>query len=159
MSKLSDEHRRLHRLAGEWSGAEMIYATPGDPGGRAASRTTARVDMGGHFVVSDYVEERDGAPPYHGHCIYGWDGGARSYTMSWFDSMGSFPAQPARGQWRLESAADPFGELVFEQRTHQGYARYTYRFTAEDVYLFRIESSRDGRDWRPFMEGKYRRIG
>jgi hypothetical protein len=157
MSAPSEEHRRLHRFAGEWSGEEMIYASGQDRGGRASSRATARIELGGFLVVTDYIEERVGAAEYRGHGVYGWDSAARVYTMHWFDSMGSQPAAPARGQWGQPT--DLEAELVFEQRTHGGYARYTYRFTAEDVYVFRIENARDGRDWRPFMEGKYRRIG
>jgi hypothetical protein len=157
MSKLSPEHQRLHRLAGEWTGEEMIYASPSDRGGRASSRAIVRVEMDGFFIVSDYVEEREGAPLYRGHGVYGWDPAARAYTMHWFDSMGSMPATVARGQWIVRGDSDE--ELTFEQRTHQGYARYSYRFTnADDVYIFRIESSRDGRAWLPFMEGKYRRV-
>ncbi len=156
MSNPSEEHRKLYRLAGEWAGEEMIYASGQDRGGRASSRASSRIELDGHFVVSDYVEEREGVPPYRGHGIYGWDTAARTYTMHWFDSMGSIPATVARGQWGMRN--DVEAELSFEQRTHQGYARYVYRFTSEDVYVFRIESSRDGRDWRPFMEGKYRRI-
>jgi len=158
MSKVGPEHTRLHRLAGEWLGEEMVYASATDPGGRASSHTIARVDLDGFFVVTDYVEEREGAVPYRGHGIYGWDAQSASYTMCWFDSMGSFPTTVARGQWKWTDA-EPGGELAFEQRTHQGYARYVYRFTGVEVYLFRIESSRDGRDYRPFMEGKYKRVG
>jgi hypothetical protein len=156
MSKLGPEHTKLHRLAGEWLGEEMVYPSGGDPGGRASSHTIARVELDGFFVVTDYVVERVGAAPYRGHGIYGWDAVSATYTMHWFDSLGSFPTTVARGRWTEA------GDLVFEQRTHQGYARYVYKFapsTASDVYVFRIESSRDGRDYRPFMEGKYRRVG
>ncbi len=160
MSKLTEEHRKLHRLAGEWAGEEMIYPSPPDRGGRASARATGRVELDGFFVVTDYVEEREGAPPYLGHGIYGWDPIGRAFTMHWFDSMGSIPTGVARGQWTPGGADGADAELVFEQRTHQGYARYVYRFTrGRDVYVFRIESSRDGRDWKPFMEGKYRRTG
>jgi hypothetical protein len=157
MFRPSDEHRRLHRLAGEWAGEEMIYASGPDRGGRASSRASVQVILDGYFVVSDYIEEREGAPAYRGHGVYGWDPAARTYTMHWFDSMGSVPLQAARGQWGLKNDVEQ--ELVFEHRTHEGYARYTYRFTSDDVYIFRIESSRDAKDWRPFMEGKYRRAG
>jgi hypothetical protein len=155
MSKLAPEHLRLHRLAGEWLGEEMVYASEGDPGGRASSHTIARVELDGTFVITDYVEEREGAAPYRGHGIYGWDAAGATYTMHWFDSLGSVPTTAARGRWAEA------GDLVFEQRTHQGYARYIYRFTSPtfDVYVFRIESSRDGRAFRPFMEGKYKRVG
>ena len=162
MTKLSDEHRRLHRLAGEWLGEEMVYPSPPDRGGRASAHTIARVELDGFFVVSDYVEEREGAPPYRGHGVYGWDPVGRSYTMHWFDSLGSVPGdRRPRPQWsaRPDDVEGTESELTFEQRTHQGYARYVYRFTAVDVYVFRIESSRDGRDYRPFMEGKYKRVG
>ena len=156
MSNPGPEREKLHRLAGEWLGEGMVYPSPGDPGGRASSHTIARIALDGFFVLSDYVEEREGAVPYRGHGVYGWDGADASYTMAWFDSMGSYPAMPARGRYSEAAGA---GEFVFEQRTHQGYARFVYRFVGTDVYLFRIESSRDGRDFRPFMEGKYKRVG
>jgi hypothetical protein len=154
MKKLASEHTRLHRLAGEWLGEEMVYPAGGDRGGRASSHTIARLALDGFFIFTDYVEEREGAVPYRGHGVYGWDAQSGAYTMHWFDSMGSFPTTVARGRWNEAEA-----ELAFEQRTHQGYARYVYRFAGVDVYLFRIESSRDGRDYRPFMEGKYKRVG
>ena len=152
---LAPEHLKLHRLAGEWLGEEMVYPAAGDPGGRASSHTIGRIELEGFFVVTDYVEEREGAAPYRGHGIYGWDPVSATYTMHWFDSLGSLSTTVARGRW------SDAGELVFEQRTHRGYARYVYRFAPGtfDVYVFRIESSRDGRSFSPFMEGKYRRVG
>jgi hypothetical protein len=158
-TKLAPEHTKLHRLAGEWLGEEMVYPAGDDRGGRASSHTIARIGLDGFFVFTDYVEEREGVVPYRGHGVYGWDAQTAAYTMHWFDSMGSYPTTVARGRWSETSPASDVAELAFEQRTHQGYARYVYRFAGIDVYLFRIESSRDGREYRPFMEGKYKRVG
>jgi hypothetical protein len=170
---VTPEHAKLRTLVGEWLGEEMVYPSGSDRGGRASSHTIARPELDGFFVVADYVEEREGAVPYRGHCVYGWDPQSATYTMHWFDSMGSFPTTVARGKWTdrerapeaVASAApanraqEHDGTLTFEQRTHHGYARFIYEFIGIDVYLFRIESSKDGRDYRPFMEGKYRRVG
>jgi hypothetical protein len=148
----TEHHRKLYALAGSWSGEEMIYPTPGDRGGRASARVESRVSLDGFFLFTDYVEEREGAAPYSGHGVFGWDDALRTFTMHWFDSMGSLPATAARGKW--EGSV-----LTFEQRTHEGYARYIYVFESSDRYLFRIESSKDGREWLPFVEGRYRRAG
>ena len=151
MPKLVDQHRKLQSLAGSWSGEEKLYPSPWDPkGGAATGRIEARVALDGFFVVSDYVEERSGQVSYRGHGVFGWDPAEKCYTMNWFDSMGSGSAAPARGQWEGDV-------LTFEHRTPMGHARYVYDFEGDRKYSFRIEQSRDGKDWSTFMEGTYTR--
>jgi hypothetical protein len=153
MTEITAHHQKLHVLAGVWSGEEMVYPQGSDRGGRASSRVEAKIALGGLFVIADYVEERAGAAEYRGHGVYGYDALHKSYSMHWFDSMGSVPSTVTRGKW--EGA-----RLVFEHRTHEGYARYTYELDGDGAaYKFRIENSRDCQEWTPFMEGKYRRIG
>src|SRR4029079_8031956 len=95
--KHTESHRRLERLAGDWMGEELLFPSPWDPkGGPAISRLTAHMGLDGFFLVTDYVQERDGRISYRGHGLYGWDAQQGVYTMHWFDSMGSGPGQGAR---------------------------------------------------------------
>ena len=76
--------------------------TGADPGGRAIRpRSLRRTILDGFFVVTDYVEEREGAPPYPPAApLRSWMGDpaerrpARCATA--FGSMGSFPSTVAR---------------------------------------------------------------
>jgi hypothetical protein len=147
----SPEHLRLHRLAGTWSGDEKILPSPWDPkGGPARGTLRARVDLDGFFLVTEYVEERDGEVCYRGHGVYGWNGRDGCYTMHWFDSLGDGSPAPARGRWEGD-------RLVFESQGPLGFSRYVYDLDGDDAYTFRIENSQDGKSWTALMEALYRR--
>ena len=149
----TDDHRRLHRLAGTWTGEERLEPSPWGPGGPAVGRISARVALDGMFVVSDYVEEKDGKVSFQGHSVFGWDPATRTVTWYWFDTMGANPPEPARGSWDGET-------LALRVTTPRAEGRYTYRFRGDDRYDFSIENSFDGgKTFVKFMEGTYRRSG
>jgi hypothetical protein len=151
MPKPNEHHGKLQALAGNWTGEELIHPSPWDPrGGAATSRVDSRLDLDGFFLISDYVEERAGQVVYRGHGVYGWDPSQMCYTMHWFDSMGSGTPAPSLGRW-------DGNRLVFENRTPTGHSRYSYVFEGQGRYIFRIENSQDGREWKPIMEGRYTR--
>ena len=92
MPKPTGHHAKLQAMVGEWVGEETMHPSPWSPqAGNATSRTTARLEMDGFFVVSDYVQERDGQVTYRGHGVMGWDSNQKHYTMYWFDSIGCDP--------------------------------------------------------------------
>ncbi len=151
MCKVTEHHAKLAALSGTWKGEEKLYPSPWDAkGGSAVGRIAARLDLDGFFLISDYVEERDGRVTYKGHGIYGWNDAEKCYTMHWFDSMGGSTAAPARGKWEGNT-------LTFQQATPMGHSRYSYKLEGEGCYTFRIESSQDGASWTAFMEATYSR--
>jgi hypothetical protein len=79
MPKPTEEHRKLHVLAGDWVGDEKLSPSPWGPGGPAVGRYRGRVDMDGFFVVQDYVEEKDGRTVFRGHGVFGYDAQAKEY--------------------------------------------------------------------------------
>lgn len=153
MPRPSDAHRKLQALAGAWKAEEQIFPSPWDPkGGPALGKITARTDLDGFFLISDYVEERNGRISYRGHGVYGWDEKNQTYTMYWFDSMGGGGySEPTRGTWEGNT-------LTFQNQTPIGHTRYVYAFESEGRYTFRIENSGDGREWKTFMEGRFVRV-
>jgi hypothetical protein len=150
MPKPDAHHEKLHALLGTWIGEEKLSPSPWGPGGAATARVTARLDLEGFFVISDYVEEKEGRTVYRGHGVYGWNEREKEYVWYWFDSMGTPPPQPARGTFQGNT-------LLFEQHAGGFHARYTYVFPEPGRYRFKIENSRDGVSWQTFMEGDYRR--
>lgn len=149
--KPTDEHKKLHRLAGDWIGEEKFHPMPWDPdGGLGASKTTTRLGLDGFFVIMDTEQKRGGVVTYRGHGVFGWDSVQKKYTMHWFDTMGHDPGTPATGTWD--------GNLLTFQHQHaMGHGRYQYEFVDQDHYKFKMERSSDGKDWMPFMDGAYRR--
>jgi hypothetical protein len=140
------DHARLAAFAGTWHAEERLFPSPFNPrGGTATGRLVARMALDGFFLVSDYVETRDGVETYRGHGVYGWDAARRAHTMHWFDSMCGQYAEPALGTW-------DGNVLTYRLETPRVRARYVYEVLAEDRYRFRIEHSPDGVAWAPFLE-------
>jgi hypothetical protein len=147
MPKPTGDHQKLYVFAGEWEGAETMMPGPMGPGGTAVGKMKARVDIDGFYVISDYVQEKDGAIVYRGHGVYGFDAQGAEFTWYWVDSMG-FPSVPARGKWTGDT-------LLFEASHGGGKSRYTYRFEGNDEHHFRIENCFDGKTWSVFMDATY----
>ena len=145
------QHEKLASLAGEWTGEEILHPSPWSPETRrAVGKFSMRMAVDGLFLVNDYEELRDGRVVFRGHGVYGWDAKRERYTMYWFDSMGGSPSETL-GLWDADS-------LVFTNQGEQGYARYIYVLESANRLSFRIESSRDGAEWRCLMEGIFSRL-
>lgn len=152
MPKVNEHHKRLHALVGQWKGQEKIFPSPWNAqSSTTTSRSTARMDLGGFFLVMDYVQESNGQESFRGHGVYGWDPRQQKYTMHWFDVMGGDPGAPPLGTFEGNT-------LCFQHQHHCGHSRYTYIIDGPDAYTFRLENSKDGVNWTPFMEGKYQRV-
>jgi hypothetical protein len=152
MPKPQAEHERLRALVGTWTGEETLYPSPWVNETRTATgRFASRLGVDGFYLITDYVEERDGKTVYDGHGVFGWDPGQKRYTMHWFDSMGgSAYSLPALGNWDGDA-------LTFDQKTPWGQSRFVYTFQGDGRYHFKIEMSRDGLAWSKMMEGNYTR--
>ena len=151
MPQPTEQHRKLHLLAGEWEGEEKLSLSPWGPGGVAFGRYSGRIAMDGFYVAQDYTEEKEGRVVFRGHGVFGWDAQKAAYAWYWFDSMGQVPPQPSYGQWQGET-------LTFESSLPQGRGRYSFRFAGTDAYTFKLESSFDGgATYTTLMEGHYRR--
>lgn len=152
MPRPSEQHKKLQALVGQWVSEDRIHPAPWDPkGGTARTRMTTRADLDGPFVIADCAQERDGRVTYRGHGVFGYDAGQQKYTMHWFDVMGVDPGAPALGTW-------DGNRLGFVHKRSIGCGRFTYEFEVSDGFKFRMERSRDGTDWAPFMDSVYRRV-
>jgi hypothetical protein len=149
MPQPTEHHRRLAALAGNWSGPEKLYPSPWGPGGQGTGRTKARIALDGFFLLQEYEEEKDGRVVFRGHGAMGYDPQRGTYVWYWFDSMGA-PPTPSRGTWEGDT-------LTFLSGDPGRHSRYTYRFESETRYTFKIEGSRDGTAWTPFLEASYGR--
>lgn len=145
------EHQRLiTALTGEWRSEEHVALAPGAPLDQLrCGRLIARSMFGGRFVISDYVQECDGAVVFVGHGVYGWDG-AR-YTMQWFDSEASTGGDVVPGTWTGET-------LCFTRAGAGPRGRYEYTFNGDESYTLRILVGDDAAGWSPVLVGWFHRV-
>lgn len=145
------EHARLAAFAGEWDGEEVVFPSRWTAGGPATSRTVARMDLNGFYLIQDAVQIRDGKQSFATHGIFTWDRDDRTYKLFWYDSLGYTPPSPASGGWVGKTLTLVRGSL-------RGNARHVYEIIDDNSYSLKIQFSPDAEGWADVLTGVYRRI-
>ena len=150
----TEAHETMARLAGSWSGTELMHPSPWVPEEvRADGRTDGRVALGGFAVIVDYKQERDGQVTFTGHGVYTYSAAERCYVLYWFDSMGG-PPNLFKGDFEGDVLT-----LVSDESCQDGprLSRLVYDLSKPGVLESRMEVSQDGTAWKVFMEATYTR--
>ncbi|RXH07582.1 DUF1579 family protein [Bradyrhizobium guangzhouense] len=145
------EHARLAAFAGEWNGEEMVFPSRWTAGGPATSRTVARMDLNGFYLIQDSVQMRDGKQAFATHGLFTYDRDDRTYKLFWYDSLGYTPPSPASGGWVGNTLTLVRGSL-------RGNARHVYEIIDDVSYSLKIQFSPDAEGWADVLTGVYRRI-
>ena len=145
------EHARLAAFAGEWNGEEMVFPSRWTEGGPATSRTVARMDLNGFYLIQDSVQMRDGKQVFATHGLFTYDRDDRTYKLFWYDSLGYTPPSPASGGWVGKTLTLVRGSL-------RGNARHVYEIIDDNSYSLKIQFSPDAEGWADVLTGVYRRI-
>ncbi|MFQ5690397.1 MAG: DUF1579 family protein [Gemmatimonadota bacterium] len=153
MSKPTEAHRRLEKLAGVWVGEENMAPSPWSPEGHTATgRSEVRVALDGLAAIADYRQEREGSVTFRGHGVYTYDPAEDQYLLHWFDCMSPGP-EVFRGGFED-------GVLTLTSHGPQGHARLTADYSVEGRMANRMELSPDGESWTTVFDGRYdRRTG
>lgn len=149
MPKPTAAHKKLHKLAGKWSGKETLAPSPWDAkGGTAVGKVTNEIALDGYAVVQDYVQKRKGKTSFLGHGVFRYDADKQEYQMLWLDSVGA-EANVFRGTFEGDV-------LSLTSPTSQGQARCTFE-VKKKRYRFSMDVSPDGAQWVTFMSGEYQK--
>jgi uncharacterized protein YodC (DUF2158 family) len=150
MPKTAPGHQRLETLAGHWEGEEKMYPSQWDPkGGTAIARTRSVLGLSGFALISDYEQERDGVVTFTGHGVMTFDPKDDSYTLHWFDCMGS-PPEVFKGRFE--------GDVLTLAHGGPGmHARFTHDLTDPKRMVSSMEMSPDGTTWNRMFDGSYER--
>lgn len=150
MPKPSAGHRKLEKIAGQWTGPEKMYPSPWDPqGGAATGRIHSRIALDGFALINDYEQERDGRVTFTGHGVFTFDPKADVYKLVWFDCMGAPP----------EIFTGTFAGDVL-QLSHGGpgmHVRLTYDLSEPEFLSTSMEMSQDGAAWQRLFDGRMER--
>lgn len=148
MPKLTDAHRKLEMLVGEWFGDENMHPSQWTPEGAVhQAKLVNRMALDGFAVVGDYEQSKDGAVCFRGHSVFMFEPQSGEYHLHWFDTMG---ANVFRG--KLEG-----NRLVMNEKGNWGYHRMTYEFPAPGKLASKMEMSQDGQNWKTMFDGTYTR--
>jgi hypothetical protein len=140
-----DQHLTLHRFAGAWMG-DMVY-----PSKTAQYYISARLALEGCAVIADAEQTENGHITFCAHKVFSYYPYQQVFTYHFFDSEGATPLQCAQGDWKDEC-------LQLEQQTPFGKVRYSYTFSGNDVFDYKMEVSEDGEHWQDYQHGSFRRV-
>jgi len=150
--KPSAGHLKLHVLAGRWQGEETMYPSQWDPkGGKATGRNVSRMSLSDFVLISDYEQERNGIITYAGHGVFTYQPKDNTYSLHWYDSMGSPPEAFIGGL---------SGDILTLAHGGPGmHARMTYDLSeAPNLLATKMEMSPDGSSWQTLFDARYRKL-
>jgi hypothetical protein len=144
---LTDLHRALHGLAGDWAGEERISPSPWDPTGAVAQGTVRNeVALDGLVVIQQYDQAREGRVVFQGHGVFSVNGAEA--VLDWWDNWSATPRQFRGGM--------AGNALVLVSRDPKGLARATWEIAGTE-YQYHLEVSSDDRAWTRYLDATYRR--
>ena len=148
------EVKRLEVWAGKWRLEETVHPTPFGKSGKASYRSVMRMTHGGWVLESrGSGSGPDGLLTWTELTVH--DPSTGGYRNHYFDSMGvatssatTFDGRGLKGSW----------SMTLEGRTYQ--CRFTATLGADGkTYEYQWSYSEDGQSWKPWLDGKGRRVG
>lgn len=137
----------LQKLEGVWTGKEIV--TENGQSYEATARLVFQTVFDGRFLLCDYVQNIPERPTSVGHGVFRRDATTDALTVTWFRSPAATSTQQANG------VAD--GDALIFVETLDGRTTRTRYTTLRDQLTIRTECAVGGDDWKPLLEGTYRR--
>ncbi len=148
MPQPTEAHAWLEKLAGTWTGTEIMSPSPWAPkGGTAKGIIENRMALGGFSLIQEYRQEIEGKVTFEGHGVFSYDGKTEEYLLYWWDSMGM-----GVNDFRGKRDGD---RLTLEHTGPMGHNRTVFDLGKAGTYTFRMQFSPDGAAWMNMMEGTY----
>jgi hypothetical protein len=137
----------LQKLEGVWTGKEVVF--DGDGSYEAVARLVFQTVFDGRFLLCDYVQTIPDRPTSVAHGVFRRDADTDALTVTWFRSPAATSSQQANAV--ADGDALVFTETVGGRTTR---TRYT---TLRDQLSIRTECAIGNDNWKPLLEGSYRR--
>jgi hypothetical protein len=137
----------LQKLEGVWTGKEVVIEH--ERRYEATARLVFQTVFDGRFLLCDYVQTIPDRPTSVGHAVFRKDDSTDALTVTWFRNPSATSTQQANAVAEGDSLI--FIETVAGRTTR---TKYT---TLRDHLTIRTECAAGDDNWRPLLEGEYRR--
>jgi hypothetical protein len=137
----------LKKLEGVWNGTERIFDDEKEY--EATARLVFQTVFDGRFLTCDYIQTVPDRPQSVAHGVFRRDDRTEVLTVTWFRS----PAPTATQQADAVAEGD---KPVFIETVDGRTTRTTYS-VAMDKLAIRTDLLIEGGEWKPILEGTYRR--
>ena len=137
----------IQKLEGVWNGTERV--NDGSTECESSARLVFQTVFDGRFLVCDYIQKVPDRPISFGHGVFRNDDRTSKLTVTWFRSPVATAAQQTDAVAEGDSLA--FFETIAGRTTRTTYS------VLRDQMSIRTECSLGGDEWKPILEGSYRR--
>jgi hypothetical protein len=143
------EMQRLDFMTGDWKGEATVSMGPGTPE-RVAQTERIRSKLGGEVLLIEGLGQRlhedgtVGAVVHDALAVVSWDEAKKAYRFS------TYVAGRGTGETTIELTGPR--TAVWGMTTPQGRMRYTIDVSEAGEWVEVGEFSRDGQNWRKFIE-------
>jgi hypothetical protein len=83
---VTENHKRLDYMVGEWTFASKCWMEPGAPPTESTGTCTTTAIYGGRYVISEHAGDFMGQP-FEGTACCGYDNTKGKYVTAWIDNM------------------------------------------------------------------------
>jgi len=83
-----EQHKRLARMAGDWTFTNKMWMAPGQPPMDSTGTMHAETVLGGRYVQTTWTGNMMGMP-FEGHGTEGYDNLTKQHVSTWMDNMGT----------------------------------------------------------------------
>lgn len=147
---IPEETKQLAYLVGTWEGEATFTFMGQESTGKATF--TAKMGVGGRFLVAEHSYDMPGLGAMHGLQIIGYDGAKKEWASWWYDSS-EFGNMEMRG-----SMSDGVMSLIGKPTEIEGMGVVTMRSESKRVSDTRMELKllmKQGEQWKPMMAVTY----
>lgn len=157
---VTEQHRWLHRLAGEWTWEMEAETGPGQPPFRETGTETVRSLDGVWMMCETRGDAPEGVHASTSVMTLGYDPDRRRFT-------GTFVATMMTYLWIYEGELDAAGQVLvlhtegpsYTEPGRMGKYRDTLEFRGDDHRVQTSSFQREDGTWYPFLTTHYRRAG
>jgi hypothetical protein len=143
---IPEETKQLAYLVGTWEGDATFMFMGQESKGKAAF--TAKMGVGGRFLVAEHTYEIAGMGQFHGLQIVGYDAAKKEWAGWWYDSAES-------GNMEMHGTiAGDLMTMTSKPTPMEGMGEVVMRTESKRVSDTRIEmrlSMKQGEEWAPMM--------
>lgn len=137
----------LEKLEGVWTGKEVV--TENGQRYEATARLVFQALFDGRFLLCDYVQSLPDRATSVAHGVFRKDVGTDALTVTWF-------REPAATSTQQNHAVAEGDSLTFVE-TVGGRTTRTKYMTLRDQLTIRTECAAGDDNWKPLLDGTYRR--
>ncbi|HWW61707.1 MAG TPA: DUF1579 family protein, partial [Thermoanaerobaculia bacterium] len=136
-AKTVPEHKRLAELAGKWNVTTKFWMDPAKAPSITTGKATNTLVLGGRFL-SSAAQTAGGGLSYEALTIFGFDRRTDDYTLTGYDSMGTYSIAAAGKFDALRNGVALAGSYLQPPEMKEQQYLFVWSHPSKDLHIFTL---------------------